>query len=309
MRVRLGSIRTVRRHTKDHSHRGSSLIELLVALPLMALLGSLAVMLLLFVARSARTQGRTLQVSRELRHAVLVLSHDIDRLRVGDVVAVSDTLLEFDAVLAAAVVCNRPTPDQLVLGDVSALSPSPLGVARPGDMLTTWQHSAYQSGGALSSAPESARISTGTWSALGQGPCGAAGDGLRLPRWRIAVDSTWAPDLAPGTPLLLQRRTRYTHYRSDGQWWIGRRTLDVSGWETVQPLAGPLYSAAAGGMRIQSANWQGAPTSNASDVALLSLTLRAPHTTAGRTTGPGDSVQVQLALRGAPQPDSLPPPP
>ncbi|WP_291163934.1 hypothetical protein [Gemmatimonas sp. UBA7669] len=280
-----------------------------MALPLMAIMGSLAVMLMLSVARSARTQGRTLQVSRELRHAVLVLSHDVDRLRVGDVVAVSDTLLEFDAVLAAAVVCNRPAPDQLVLGDMSALSPSPLGVARPGDALTAWQHAAFPTGGALVSAPVPARMATGTWSALGQGPCGAAGDGLRLPRWRTVVDSTWGPDLAPGTPVLLQRRTRYTHYRSDGQWWIGRRTLDVSGWETVQPLAGPLYSAVAGGMRIQAANWRGAPTSNASEAALLTLTLRAPHTTAGRTVGAGDSVQVQLALRGAPQPDSLPPQP
>jgi hypothetical protein len=285
------------------------LIELLVALPLMAVMGSLAVMLLLFVARSARTQGRALQVSRELRHAVLVLSHDIDRLRVGDVVAVSDTLLEFDAVLAAAIVCHRPTPGQLVLGDASALSPSPLNAARAGDMLTAWQHSAFQSGGALTGAPVPARISTGTWTALGQGPCGAAGDGLRVPRWRTDVDSTWAPDLAPGMPVLLQRRTRYTHYRSDGQWWIGRRTLDRSGWETVQPLAGPLYSAAAEGMRIQSANWRGVPTSNASDVALLEITLRAPHAIAGRSVGPGDSVQVQLALRGAPHPDSLPPPP
>ncbi len=303
--MKLRTLRAARRHP----HSGSSVIELLVALPLMALIGSLAVALLLSVARSARTQGRTLQVSRELRHAVLVLSHDIDRLRVGDVVALSDTLLEFDAVLAAAIVCHRPAPDQLVLGDMSALSPSPLSVARAGDGLTTWQHAAFHTGGALASAPRPARTATGTWSALGQGPCGAAGDRLRLPRWRATVDSTWAPDLAPGTPVLLQRRTRYTHYRSDGQWWLGRRTLDVSGWETVQPLAGPLYSAAAGGMAMQSADRLGRPTSDASEVALLTLTLRAPHIIAGRTVGPGDSVQVQLALRGAPQPDSPPPPP
>jgi type II secretory pathway pseudopilin PulG len=282
--------------------RGSSLIELLVALPLMALLGSLAVLLLLFVARSARTQGRTLQVSRELRHAVLVLSHDIDRLRPGDLVSVSDTLLEFDAVLAAAVVCDRPSADQLVLGDVSALVPSPLSAVRAGDALTAWQVSATRYGGTAGDLPAPAHATVGDWSGLGQGPCGAAGDALRVPRWRMAVDSTWAAGIAPGTPVLLQRRTRYTHYRSDGHWWIGRRTLDASGWETVQPLAGPLHSATAKGMTVQVFDLQGAPTSQPAEAALLQVTLRAPQTTGGRIVGPGDSVQVQLALRGAPQP-------
>jgi len=289
--------------------RGSSLIELLVALPLLALLGSVAVMLLLFVARSARMQSRTLQVSRELRHAVLVLSHDIDRLRVGDVLAVSDTLLEFDARLGAAVVCDPPTSGQLVVGDVSALSPSPLNVVRAGDALSAWRTPGVHSGAGIVGPPQSARTSVGTWTPIGTGPCGAAGDALRVPRWRTAVDSMWATDIVPGTPVLLQRRTRYTHYRSDGQWWIGRRALDVSGWETVQPLAGPLHSVAANGMTVQAYDRRGAVTTNASDVALLHVTLRAPHTAAGRIVGPGDSAQVQLALRGAPQTDSLPPMP
>jgi type II secretory pathway pseudopilin PulG len=289
--------------------RGSSLIELLVALPLMALLGSVAVMLLLFVARSARTQGRTLQVSRELRHAVLVLSHDIDRLRVGEVLTVSDTLLEFDARLGAAVVCDVPTSGQLVVGDVSALSPSPLNVVRAGDALSVWRTPDANSGAAMAGLPQPARTSVGTWTPIGVGPCGAAGDALRVPRWRTAVDSAWAADIVPGTPVLLQRRTRYTHYRSDGQWWLGRRALDVTGWETVQPLAGPLYSAAANGMTVLAYDQRGIATTNASEVALLHVTLRAPHTAAGRIVGPGDSAQVQLALRGAPQADAPPPMP
>ena len=87
------------------TRHGSTLIDILVALPLIALLGILAIQLLLGVHRSViRTDG-ALGATRELRHGASVLSSEIRGLRPQDLVAWADTAVEFDATVGMGVAC------------------------------------------------------------------------------------------------------------------------------------------------------------------------------------------------------------
>lgn len=114
---------------------------------------------------------------------------------------------------------------------------------------------------------------------------------------RIPTASGWA-----GSPLLVQRLTRYVHYRSGAAWWLGRRTRSSSGWEVVQPVFGPLASPAHGGMRLAMRAHSGAAVASPESAAVLSIGLRtaAPPFAAHwspRVPRAADTMRIDLALR------------
>lgn len=280
---------------------GTSLVELLVALPLAALLGALAVALLLLVARSAHTQGGALTTSRELRHAIAALVSDLELLAPGDLQVVQDSLIEFASTHAVAVVCGITANGAALLGELGAAQGSPLTGLRAGDELRHWPlRPGVMAGSDPALPPTEERVAVGTAQAIGSMPCGPAASALSIPQWRVTGDSARLIALEPGAPVRITRHTRYVHYRSDGQWWLGRRTRDITGWDVVQPVAGPLHSATDGGLRISGLAASGATTPNPALVTHLALQLRAPRLLAGRTLGVNDSVHLVIGLRGTP---------
>src|SRR6186713_2892475 len=101
------------------SRRASTLIDVLVALPIIALLGVVAIRLLLSVHRSVIHTDGALGATRELRHGASVLSSELRGIRPRDLVAWADTAVEFDATVGTGVTC-AVSADRLSVDVVAA---------------------------------------------------------------------------------------------------------------------------------------------------------------------------------------------
>lgn len=295
------------------TRRGSALIDALVALPLIALLGAVAVQLLLGVHRAVvRTDG-ALGATRELRHASSVLASELRGLRSRDVVAWSDTAVEFEATVGIGITC-AVSADRTSIGVVAADPAAEADVhangadalaamwnqpPQPGDRVLAWLAGATPVDSLARVELTVRTFATGT--ACAGSPLNPAG---ALHDDRITVTTPVPGTLAIGTPLRLTRRTRYSLYRaSDGDWFLGRRTRGPSGWDVIQPVAGPMLPARALGMVITVHDTSGAAIrdDSAGTPARVGIALRAPRK-AGRATPATvvtDSVFIEVALRGA----------
>ncbi len=248
-----------------HRSAGHTLLEVLIALPLMALLGAVAVQLLLTMHRRSLHDDGVFAASRELRHGATVLSTELRGLRAADVVAWSDTAIEFEGTVGVGVVCAHDVPGAMVAvaGGAAALvngMPDPLDVVwntppQPGDRLLGWT-----SGASLTDQPMERAL---TVRSVGAGrqcltsplqTVGAAGGTA------IAVVEAAGRALGTGTPVRITRRARYALYRAgDGDWYLGRRSLGPTGWDVIQPVVGPLLAARARGLLIMVRDRDGAP--------------------------------------------------
>ena len=293
--------------------RGSTLLDVLVALPLIALLGIVAVQLLLTVHRSViRTDGQ-LGATRELRHGANVLSSELRGLRPRDLIAWADTAVEFDATVGMGVTC-AVSADKMNVDIVAADADAAASVVANGaDALSaTWNHPPQAGDRALvfiagATPADSIRgVEIGVRSVTSGANCALSPiSGLRgTGSERIELNAPIVGALAIGTPLRLIRRTRYSLYRaSDGDSYLGRRTLGPTGWDVIQPVAGPLLPARALGMVVTVRDTTGATLSDAvaRAPARVGVALRAPRK-AGRATAATiltDSTLIEIALRGA----------
>jgi hypothetical protein len=278
--------------------RGSALVELLTALPLLAIATGCSLLLLVQAAADRRAHHAAQAGARELRHARAVLAADLAPLRARDLLTVSDTLLGLRSQLGLTMVCAQ---DALSI-DVAPAAGSTaawLDALRAGDEVL-----AFEAANGVGDPPRPVTASLAAPARrLGAGRCGAL---VVRQRWQLALRGALPPGLTltRGAPLLVQREVQYVHYRSNGQWWLGRRTRDGATWETLQPLAGPLASPAQGGLTLRGRSATGTPTQVTDSMAALALTLRVPPTrrvTLGapsRLVLPADSLVSELPLRG-----------
>jgi hypothetical protein len=279
------------------TRRGSALLELLVALPLATMLAAAAAAMLVGVWRLARRGESQLAGTRELRHAHAALAADVRPLRARDLRDVRDTAIEFDAVLGVGVVCAASTRDRI---DLLAADPDDaVGLAwaasvQPGDVVSLWHADPTGAPRPLNHATPLAGLS---WSGgCGGAPWTAAWADRRAVRITLTVAS---PDLGMiGAPATVQRRVRYSLYRSGASWFLGRRTLTGGRWDTVQPVAGPLLSPAQGGMSVQALDRRSEPAVRLGDTAALRITLRLRWSPVGNAPPRPDSATMDIALRG-----------
>ena len=292
---------------------GTTLLDLLVALPLIALLGITAIQLLLGVHRTViRTDG-TLGATRELRHGASVLSTELRGLRSRDLVAWADTAVEFDATVGMGVTCavsaDRMSVDVVegdanAAADANAIGADALAATwnqppQPGDRALLWVAGPTPTD-TLRGVEVTVR-SVATGSGCGLSPlAGFRGAGSE----RIELSAPVPGVLAVGTPIRIIRRTRYSLYRaSDGDWFLGRRTRGPSGWDVIQPVAGPLLPARAFGMVVTVHDTTGSPMGDAlaGTAARVGVALRAPRKAGRATTSTilTDSAFIEVALRSA----------
>jgi len=290
--------------------RGMSLIELLVALPLVALLGFLAITLLLTVQRDAVRLDGTIGASRELRHAAGILFADLRTARSEDLVAWTDTSLELESTVATGVVCAASFPTTMVaIAEASAsaaglhATPDPVdaiwnSTPQPGDRALLWLAgpTAFDEDIGATAAIRAVTTSTD----CGRSPLRSASQRETA---RLTFRDTLVGRAAIGAPVRVTRRARYSLYRaSDGDWFLGRRTRGVSGWDIVQPVAGPLAAARDRGLVVSVHDAAGNQLPGGMGRALsIEVALRAPRTTGPsrpRTLAP-DSTRITIALRSS----------
>lgn len=282
--------------------RGSALVELLAALPLMALLGVVAVQLSLAAHRSALRVDASTAADRELRQSANVLANEFRRLRARDVRVVLDTAIEFDGTVGIGVVCAFDISRQqlgLAVGTPDDAWSLPWAQSpQSGDQVSLWQQrvadTAPQPLAATLRATHSAPACAGSPLVPMVGGVSTVLD-LQAPLSQLPL---------VGAPARITRRTRYALYRgSDGDWYLGRRTLGPLGWDVIQPVAGPLLSATQRGLRLTAFDVAGqaiASGDTVTPIARIDVQLHAPRRVgrASVTAGRVDSLTVRAALRG-----------
>lgn len=275
--------------------RGASLIELLVALPIAALLAAAAAVSLIAAWRMARTSEAALNGARELRHAQAALESDLRPLQAADLRDVRDTMLEFDALLGVGVVCAAAvgTVDVMALDSRDSQGLGWSSRVLSGDPAVVWHRDPRTTSDIM---PVRTAIGRIQWGAS----CSAAGwtHGWRDQRAvRLSLTSATAPTVMVGSPVVIKRRTRYSLYRSGSNWFLGRRTHTGSGWEVVQPVAGPFLSSVISGPTILPLDHRGTPTVVLSNVAAIRISLRSIRLAVGHAPAIQDSATFDVVLR------------
>ncbi|MEP6765591.1 MAG: type II secretion system protein [Gemmatimonadaceae bacterium] len=289
---------------------GNTLVELIVALPIAALLGTVAMGLLLDTHRLARRLQSTTEIARELRQAGAVLTSELRPLTAANVIAWTDTSFEMHAVVGSGVVCASPAPniiDMMPLGGNDALRTAWFAEPQPGDNVwvtasdtTLMPATARWEMFALSSIAATS-VSTCTSRALFTNGFGAGSRPIRL---TLSAGANATPHA--GTIVRITQRARYSLYKaSDNLWYLGRKSLGPTGWSTIQPVAGPLDSPPKRGLLVQVRD----SVENTFNFGVLrtphsvALKLRASTQWLQSASKPGviDSVLVHVALRGQPQ--------
>ncbi|GAB1344610.1 hypothetical protein [Gemmatimonas sp.] len=279
--------------------RGTSLVELLVALPLAVLAASAAALLLLRIARPARAQSAALSVSRELRHARMVLAADLEPIGGRDLHIVTDSLLEFTGQLGVAAVCRVASARAIDVAVPPQSGDQWLGAVRAGDGVRGWLLPAHPA-----MPPERVvRVLASDPVGIGPGTCGA--DSVSLSAiWRFTfLDSALHRQL--GTIVSVHRDVRFRHYSSGGQWWMGRQSRIGGQWEGLQPVAGPLVAPAQRGLGVQARDAQGqaeaissaTPDSIRARAIGLAIDIRMRRRVREGWAPAADSVEISVPLR------------
>jgi type II secretory pathway pseudopilin PulG len=278
--------------------RGGTLVELLIALPLAALLAAAAAATLIGAWRLVR-RGESSQGSlRELRHAQAVFEAELRPLRARDIHALVDTAMEFDALLGAGVVCASAAgvADRL---DIASADPADArgmswaSVVQAGDALAFWR---VDRESLTTPIEQGTTVRDIRWEAgCAPSPWMAAWADRRTVRLTMANASP--SGVVVGAPVAIRRRTRLSLYRSGAAWFFGRRTRTGGVWDGIQPVAGPFLSPAQGGLRMQPLDAAGAVTRVATEAAAVRIELRADRAPDGRVATRRDTAVFDVVLR------------
>jgi len=291
-----------------------SLVELLAAVTVAGVVLSVLAVAALRQQRFFLALAADAALAGQLRDAASVLPMDLREAAVGsgDLREATDTSIEVRETLASAVVCDT-------LGQAIVLAPAAAGavtfagaiatieigdaawVFSPDDSVPTWrEHKVIAVGSARAGQ------------CIAGGPR-LTGASLPAPRTALTLDSIAQPWTFVGRPIRVTRPIRFSLYRAtDGNWYLGARDWNnaTAKFNTIQPLAGPFQSPAAGPL-FRWVDTTGtalpAPVARRDQVALARIVLRgrtrAPDRALGsaRSNGPrADSASISVAVRNRP---------
>lgn len=285
--------------------RASTLLELLVALPIFAIIGAIGALVLLETHRLARNSDNAITGTRELRHATAVLAGDLRPLAATDIRAWSDTAIEFDATVGVGIVCEARTPRNelhlLPTSNADAARSSWNVAPQSGDAVIAWRSATGISADPIAMRSTLGNISTTRNCNASPQLLGSATPSARTQR--LTLRDTLPQSVMLGTPVRVARRTRLALYQaSDGGWYLGRTSWSGTGWDVVQPVAGPLQSPRNHGLHIEMRDSLGITVAPATAApAQVHIELRAPRRTPNVTRASAtvlvDSAIVDITLR------------
>lgn len=300
--------------------RGFTLVEMLVAIVLLAIVGGTLMRVISRQQRFYRGVSDVMDQRSQLRQALGVLARDLRQSSSvgGDILSLSDSAVEFNTLVATGIICAVGAGrTQIDLPPVSLANGQTLtniaSSPRDGDLLFAYNDSTDM-GTALDRWQQDTVVSSTQTTATCVGaPYTDAVNDAGKPRWRIAVTGALSPNVALGNPVRVTRRMRYKlHQAQDGLWYLGWSDWNGSAWSALEPVSGPYrpYSTNAGapsGLTFRYYDSTGVEiTSNARrlDVARIDAVVRARTRSATRVNGLqagggqyADSLAAKLALR------------
>ena len=213
---------------------GFTLIELMIAVVLFAIVGGALLNLFTRQQRFYRTAHEVLADRAQMRHAGSLLPTDLRPLYPagGDVYAWRDTMLEFRQVLGSSVACRiapaLATTQQVVLPprrlSRNSVLTSWLAQPEPGDSVLI-----YDDGDYVGNADDVWRaygiqsVATTTGASGCNGSLLSSGADNAATAFVLTLDGNLRASIAPGAPLRIFRRARYSFFQqaSDGKWYLG----------------------------------------------------------------------------------------
>jgi type II secretory pathway pseudopilin PulG len=228
--------------------RGHLLVEALMALVLSAVLAGAAALALSGARRSLHAAERRDRAERAEREAVAILR---EALAAGDAILTrGDTAVDLDVLLGFSMVCALE-PRAVLLPPTEGASPLTVLGQEPtrDDLLALRMDDAEERWwyGVIDSVQ----------SRVMPGRCdhndGWQPGGGSVPVVRVVLLDTIPSEARVGATVRLARRGRFTLYHAgSGEWMLGWRRchpwLEVCG--VVQPVAGPLRTPSAGGLKF-----------------------------------------------------------
>jgi len=283
----------------SHGRLGATLVELLVAMALVAIVLGAASSTLLRQGRDSNAHRSRVRAESQLRAALGEMQAALEGLSsaAGDLATgqARDTAIQLRAVVGSGVTCESAVGQATLAADDSSRNRvGGLAVApRVGD--TLWWHPPGLPGWV---ARRVVSVS------VEMGVCAVGGaDAQSLLRLGISSPDT----VSKGVPLRITRQARYSFYRAgDGSWQLG-----IAEWSDVlhafappQPVAGPFTIVVAGGIRTGFRYFDagGAELRDSGQgvdgarVASVRVTIVAPESAGGAPTGAlrRDSLDVAL---------------
>lgn len=299
------------------ARRGFTLIEIIVALGVAAIIGSLVTATMSRQQRLFRATSEAIDVRRSVRDAIAILAEDIRSASARDTIRLaSDSAIELFTGLGSSVACAMLAPSDVGLAPTTSTGiglTSWLATPDTGDLALI-----YRAASSTPGAWERYRIlgvatrSTATACPAVTGLSSAPGSSASS--YVLTLSPPPVP-ITPGAAVRFVRRGRYSLYRSsDGKWYLGYRrcnAIGASSCGTIQPLSGNYQSFSSDTTRtgilfrfFDTANHQLGPGSDPLRIARVQIVARATSSVSVTIDGLGksaaDSTIVSAALRNFP---------
>jgi len=272
--------------------RGFTLVEMMVAVVLVAAVVAVAFALLVQNQRVSRSQVEHAGLQDNIRAGALIVANELREIGydsippgagLGAAPAVSPDLLvmlpgrlEYKAMRGIGFSCAPPGPGELRLQRATVL-----GTRRPeaGDSITAFVE------GDPATGTDDAWVHAGVGS-VGNGRCADGSPAIVLSVAFAGPAGTAAPArMVVGGPVRFFEVVELRYYRSTGKSWLGSRSVTAGG--VIEPMLGPLADSTATGRGLTFAylDRTGAATSVPNDVREIAWTLKGVTDGAVRTHG------------------------
>ncbi len=267
--------------------RGFSLMELLVAIILGAVVLTSIYGLVLSQGRTYGKQLELMDVHGTLRGAASLLSSDLRQAASADLYTIGANAVALRSPRGTGIVCKR-----------HATQPRFGIVATAGDLTASTDDSAlvFAAGSVGSGDDEWKVMKVQTVITLPTCEWGGGSVPDLAVQLTVAVPADTA-GIGVGAPIRVFRRTEYGLFQDGGRWWLGSKT----GASSFEKLTGPLRSPTDGGLVFTYRDGAGNVTADPAQVRVVEIVIRAEsHHRAGlgALEHQRDSVALRVALRG-----------
>lgn len=238
---------------------GFTLIELVVATAVAAIVGLTLMMTLRRQERFYSSASQMLAVRSQLRDGADVLTSDIRGAAVErfGFPLMTDSAVEFFSTIGSSVVCETPSGATLFLppstlsngatltsllaspdtGDIALIYAMPGGVPDSARWVEA-RIASFSSRSLVTSCPPATGFTSSSDLAAGQHG------------YALTLSANPAVVIRKGAPVRFLRRGRYSLYASAGDWYLGYRRCNAGAPQfcgTIQPVSGPYLPYAGGG--------------------------------------------------------------
>jgi prepilin-type N-terminal cleavage/methylation domain-containing protein len=270
--------------------RGFTLAETILAMVLLLMVSGSVYRMLLSTVRLARSQAEHIALQSNVRGAAVVVGNELRELSTAaegggaanDLLSLAPAAISYRAMRGFGYTCQTPGPGLLRISRSAFFAYRDPQPGRDSALL-------YLSG--RPTPADSGWVATAISAVTGLTTCGAGEPAISL-TLPAAIGS-----IPVGTPVRIYEPMELAAYQSDGQWWLGMRSL--SSGEAIQPVFGPL--AATDGFRLVYSDAAQVATAIPGLVKSITVTIRGSGTDYNNSpAGPlTEALTTQITLKNA----------